>query len=345
MIMSVRSSFSEWEDPIPVIQYGLGPIGCGVARLAARRSNLRLIAAVDIDPNKIGRDVGEVIGLERPLGLPVAASLQEALKIGEARVAFHTTGSRLPRVAGQLKELMQAGLAVVSTCEELAFPYVRNPEIAADLDRVAEASGVAILGTGVNPGFVMDTLALVMTSPCQEVKRITIVRNQDASPRREPLQRKVGAGLTVAEFEKKVQDGSVRHMGLPESLDMVAAGLGWKLDRSEDWIGPIIANRTIRTQYLEVHPGQVAGVHQIGRGYIGDRLVITLELKMAVGVDDPHDGIEIEGTPNVSMRIAGGLHGDLATAAMVVNAASRILTVSPGLHTMLTMPILPSVGV
>lgn len=320
-----------------VIGYGLGPIGIGILRLAMTRSALRVVGAVDLDPAKIGHDLGAICGGETH-DVAVVGDLAEALA-AQPQVALHATGSALERVAPQLHALIEAGLHVISTCEELSYPWVANPQIAADLDAAARRRGVVVLGTGVNPGYAMDALPLVLTAPCTIVRSVRVLRVVDAARRRGPLQRKVGAGLTPDAFAARVTDGSVRHVGLPESLQMLAGALGWNLDSHSDTIQPMIADRAIVTEYVQVAPGQVAGVHQIARGFVAGREVLTLELRMYVGAHDPQDTIIIDGDPAVHTTIHGGLHGDLATAAMVVNAVNSLSHARPGLATMDTLPL------
>src|SRR5215212_5994634 len=210
-------------QPITVAQYGIGPIGAEIARLLLSKPWIKVVAAVDIDPDKTGKDLGEVVGLGRTVGVNVTPELSV-----RADVVCHSTGSRLGQVADQLKDLLGRGSHVVSTCEELSFPL--DAKIREDLQQVARANNVGLLGTGVNPGFVMDKLPLTITSVCQEVKSVEIIRIQNASTRREPLQRKVGAGMTTDEFRAAVAAGRIKHMGLKESLLLVGNGLGVEFD-------------------------------------------------------------------------------------------------------------------
>ena len=317
---------------ISVAQYGIGPIGAEIARLLLTKPWVRLAAAVDIDPAKIGRDVGEVIGLDREVGVRVTPELP-----GGIDVVCHSTGSRLRDVAGQLESLLGRGAHVVSTCEELSFPL--DDSLRDHLHDLARSRGVTLLGTGVNPGFVMDKLPLTITSVCQEVKSVEIIRIQNASNRREPLQRKVGAGMTKDEFNAAVDDGKIKHMGLRESLIMVGAGLGVEFDEvTDEQIEPVLAEREVTTQYLTVSAGDVAGVHQTIEGH--GRINVRLELRMYVGAEDvAADHVIVKGVPDVEMMIRNGVHGDRATAAMVVNAIPRVLEARPGLLTMDDIPI------
>jgi len=313
--------------PISVAQYGIGPIGAEIARLLLTKPWVKLVAAVDIDPDKIGKDLGTVIGLGRETGVIVTSDLQV-----KPDVVCHSTGSRLRDVAGQLESLLERGCHVVSTCEELSFPLDR--EIREKLQLIARKANVAILGTGVNPGFVMDKLPLTLTSVCQDVKSVEIIRIQNASTRREPLQRKVGAGMTVEEFRAAVDAGKIKHMGLRESLMLVGNGLGVEFDSvSDERIEPIVADREVTTQYLKVAPGQVAGVHQTIRGK--GRIDVSLELRMYVGAEAvAADRVIVRGVPDVEMTIKDGVHGDRATAAMVVNSIPRIAQARAGVLNM-----------
>ncbi|HUJ15285.1 MAG TPA: dihydrodipicolinate reductase [Thermoanaerobaculia bacterium] len=319
-------------QPVAVAQYGIGPIGAEIARLLLTKPWVKLVAAVDIDPNKIGKDVGEIIGLDRKAGVKVTPDLQ-----GKPEVVCHSTGSRLREVSGQLKELLEHGCHVVSTCEELSFPLDQG--VRADLQQTARSHNVTLLGTGVNPGFVMDKLPLTLTSVCQRIDSIEIIRIQNASTRREPLQRKVGAGMSTAEFRAAVHAGKIKHMGLRESLMLVGNGLGIEFEKvSDEKIEPIVAEREVVTQYLKVAPGQVAGVHQTidGKGKIN----VRLELRMYVGAEDvAADKVIVHGVPDLDMTVKGGIHGDRATAAMVVNAIPRVISARPGVLTMDDIPI------
>ncbi len=320
-----------------VVQFGCGPIGCRIARLAATRPHLRLVAGIDIDPALHGRDVGEVSG-GAPLGAAIVGSWERLPDDAAPALAIHTTGSSLQAVAPQLHALLREGVDVVSTCEELAFPADANAEVAAELHDQAVKAGVTLLGTGINPGYVMDAWPLYMTVPCQEVRAIRATRVQDASDRRGPFQRKIGAGLDESEFRRRADAGEIRHVGLTESAHMIAAGMGWSLDELTETIEPIMAPRALQTEHVSVAAGQVAGVRQEGVGIAGGRQVVTLEFRAAVGLDESYDAVSIDGVPPVEARIDGGVHGDLGTAAVVVNAIPRVAAAAPGLTTMKDLP-------
>ncbi len=317
---------------IRIVQYGVGPIGASIARLMRQKSAIEIVGAIDSDPAKAGRDLGEVAGAaDAPWGIRVSANA--AVLAGQVDAVMHCTSSYLKDVMPQLLECLEAGCCVVSTCEELAYPFRKHPELAAKLDAAAKEEGVALAGVGVNPGFVLDKLALTLAAVAQRVDSVRAVRGVDASKRRLPLQKKIGAGLTTEEFREKVAAGIIKHHGLPESVAMVADALGLAVDSITETIEPMIAAERVKTEFLEVEAGQVAGVHQIARGESGVGETIFMELKMYVGAKDPADTITLVGEPNISLTIPGGTHGDIATAAVAVNAIPEILAASAGLRT------------
>jgi len=324
---------------VKVVQYGCGPVGCGVVRYACQRADIKIVGAIDIDKSLVGRDLGEVAGVSNKLGVSISDDANAVLSQTKPDAAFLTTSS-YPKIAyPQIEKCVKAGANVVSTCEELAYPYRKDPKIAAQIDRIARASKVTVLSTGVNPGFLMDTWPLFMTGVCQQVKRIRAVRVQNASPRRGPFQRKIGAGCTLEEFQKLVAEGTLKHVGLPESIAMLADGLGWELDDITESIEPIVARKQVKTDFVTVEPGQAAGVRQVGKGIRSGEDLVILEFAASVGGSESYDAVYISGTPDMEVVIKGGTHGDMATAAVVVNSVHRVIEAAPGLVTMKDLPV------
>lgn len=324
---------------IRVIQYGVGPIGAGLLRLMREKKAIEIIGGIDSDPAKAGRDLGEVAGApDAPWGVPVVADADEMLS-KSADLVVHATSSSLPAVTDQLLACLAAEACVISTCEELAYPFRKHPAISANLDSEAKTWGVALVGTGVNPGFVMDKLVLTLSTAAQRIESARVTRIVDAGKRRLPLQQKVGAGLSLEEFREKVAAGVIKHHGLPESIAMVSDALGLGVDEITETIEAKVAAANVRTEFLEVPAGTAAGVHQIARGLANGREKIYMELQMYVGAPDPRDTIELRGEPSLSLTIPGGTHGDSATAAVVVNTIPAILDAPAGLRTMRDLPV------
>ena len=324
---------------IRAVQYGVGPIGAAIVRLMREKESIEIIGAIDSDPSKAGRDLGDVVGgTEAPWGVQISDDA-EAMLAKSPDVIIHSTSSYLPDVMDQLLACLAAECCVVSTCEELSYPFRKHPELSFKLDEEAKAWGVALIGTGINPGFVMDKLLITLSAASQTIESARAVRIVDASKRRLPLQKKVGAGMTELEFRAQVTAGIIKHHGLPESVAMVSDALGLGVDDISETIEPVIAREAVKTPFLEVAPGQVAGVHQIARGYAGSKEKIFMELQMFVGATDPGDTVEITGNPNLKLTILGGTHGDIATASVVVNCIPTILAASAGLRTSRDLPM------
>jgi len=252
---------------------------------------------------------------------------------------MHTTSSSLPKVMDQLMACLTVGSCVVSTCEELSYPYRTYPELAAALDQEAKDAGVALVGTGINPGFVMDKLVVTLAAVSQRIEHARALRIVDASKRRLPLQKKIGAGMSLEEFKAKMKEGVIKHVGLPESVAMVADSLGLRVDEITETIEPKVSTERVATEFLTVEAGQVAGVRQIARGLFEDQERIYMELQMYVGAEDPADTVELKGHPNIRLVIPGGSHGDIATASVAVNSIPAILEAPSGLRTSRDLPI------
>ena len=324
---------------IRAIQYGVGPIGASIARLMRDKKAIEIVGAIDTDPAKAGKDLGEVVGAaDAPWGVNISADAKEMLEQA-ADVVIHSTSSSLPKVMDQLLACLEAESCIVSTCEELSYPYRTYPELSAKLDAAAKDWGVALVGTGVNPGFVMDKLVVTLGAVSQRIEHARAVRIVDAGKRRLPLQKKIGAGMTVEEFRAQVAAGVIKHVGLPESVAMVADSLNLPVTEITETIEPVVARERVQTEYLTVEAGQAAGVHQIARGTNGGKELVYLELQMYVGAANPSDTVELQGHPNISLVIPGGSHGDLATASVVVNSIPVILDAPAGLRTSRDLPI------
>ncbi len=315
-------------QPLPVILFGLGAIGRAVGRAALARHDLRVVGAVDRDPALAGRGLQEVCGVPSPV--KVVPELA-AVRRGRRRpVVIHATGSHLPGVLPQLRAAVAAGCSVISSCEELVWPWLSHAAAARRLDRAARAAGVAILGTGINPGFLLDLLPVVLSGVSRDVTHVLGVRVVDAATRRLPLQRKVGAGLTVSGFRSRVRAGTLGHVGLPESAALIAAGLGWEGITLLNRVTPVTGGSRSKGK-----GGPVRGLHQVVTARVGRREVIRLDLTMALGAKNPHDRIVVRGTPPVAVRVEGGIAGDEATASSLINGAFTVSRAEPGLRSAL----------
>lgn len=324
---------------IKVAQFGLGPIGIETLKLAAAKPWADVVGGIDIDPAKVGQDLGELTQTVRLRGRRVFASLPELLAHAKPDVIFHTAVSKVKDAVPQLEPMARAGISVVSSCEELLLPQLREPALAAQLDAVCKAHGARIVGTGVNPGFVMDVLPVCMTGVCREVRAVHVQRVVNAATRRGPLQRKIGSGWAPEEFERRFQAGTAGHAGLKESLALIAHCLGWNITDLVETGKAVVADHDIRTPHVEVKQGQCCGIHQYAEAKRDGKVCLTLDIKMYLDAPNPHDACQIDGEPPLNLLIQGGVAGDAATAASVVNAAPRVLKAPPGLLLMTDLAV------
>ena len=315
---------------IRVLLYGLGPIGIMVGRQLATRDGFRIVGAVDIDPAKVGRDVAEIAELPRPLHVKVSPDARKTIKQSKPDIVVLCTSSSVRAVMPQMQEVLRARVPIVTTTEELSYPVRRNASLARKIDALAKKAKVAVLSTGVNPGFVMDALPIMLTVACERIDSVKVKRIQDARTRRLPFQQKIGTGLSREQFQREMERGSIRHVGLAESISMIADALGWQLDRITDEVKPKIADATVASEFLAVDPGYVSGIIQDGVGYRHGTPVITMHMEAYLGAPESYDEVRIEGVPRLSLKIPGGVPGDIATASIVVNSIPKVLSAPPG---------------
>ncbi len=318
---------------LKVLSFGLGPIGTSIAKLAlTRKEQLEIIGAVDANPAFEGKDLSELTGNASPTGVKVTKSAGDLYD--KADVVLHATSSFLSVAEPQLMAFCETGVDVVSTNEELAYPWFTHKDSASRLDEAARKNGVTLLGTGVNPGFVLDALAITLSGVCASVSEVRATRILDATKRRLPFQKKVGIGLSTKEFEENVRTGKFGHIGLPESIAMVCDSLGSPVEKIDQDISAKIAESTVKTEHFgSVDKGKVIGLVQDGRGYSKGRMVARYHIEMYAGAESPKDEIELVGNPTIKLQIPSGTPGDIATAAIIVNSIPRVVEATPGLKT------------
>jgi 4-hydroxy-tetrahydrodipicolinate reductase len=318
-------------NKIKVAQFGLGPIGIETVKLAATKPWVEIVGGIDIDPAKIGKSLADICGVPALAQARVYRSLDDLLAVSKPDVIFQTSVSKIKAALEQVEPMVRAGISVVSSCEELLYPALREPELAKQFDQLCKRHNARVLGTGVNPGFVMDVIPVCFTGVCRNVKAIHVQRVVNAATRRGPLQKKIGSGLAPAAFEKLFAEGKAGHAGLKDSAALIAHCLGWKISELTETCHAMVADHDIKTPHVEVKKGQCCGLHQRGEMKVGGKLVLTLDLKMYLDAPNPHDACQIEGEPSLKIMVDGGVAGDSATVASVVNAAPRILKAAPGL--------------
>ncbi|MBX5321245.1 MAG: hypothetical protein QHH12_05780 [Candidatus Bathyarchaeota archaeon] len=326
---------------VKAVLYGVGAVGSLIAKSLLEKEGLKIVGAVDVAKDKVGKDLGEVLGLKGKLGITISNDVDKLFSATKADIAIHATSSYLRDTYHQIASLIKHGVNVISTCEELSYPYHSEPKLAKELDALAKKHDVTVLGTGINPGFLMDTLVITLTAVCQKIEKIEAVRVMNAATRRLPFQKKIGAGLTVEEFKQKIESGQISgHVGLEQSIAMTADALAWKLEKIRaEPVEPVIAKEPVESEAIKVEAGKVAGLRQIARGFMNKKEVIVLDFQAYIGAKEEYDAITITGVPTIRQKIQPCVHGDMGTVAMVVNSIPKVLNAPAGLLTMKDLPV------
>jgi len=331
---------------VRVVLYGVGVIGSMVAKFLLEKEGIEIVGAIDVAKDKVGKDLGAVIGVNKHLGVTISDDTDYVLSKTKPDIAIHTTTSFMEKVYPQIAQIVKHGVNVVSTCEELSYPYLSAPDLAKKLDALAKKHDATVLGTGINPGFLMDTLVIALTAPCQKINRIEVVRVMNAATRRVPFQKKIGAGLTIEEFKEKIDKKIISgHVGLEQSIAMIADALAWKLDKIHvEPVESVVAKKPVKSEAISVEKGRAAGLKQCAYGVRNGKKAILLEFQAYIGAEEEFDAVTIEGSPTIKQKISPCVHGDLGTIAMIYNSIPKVLNAEAGLKTMKDLPV-PSAAV
>jgi len=328
-------------DEVKVVLYGVGAVGSLIAKSILEKKGVKIVGAIDVAKEKVDKDLGKVLGLNRKIGIKVSSDVDAVLSKTKPDIAIHATSSYLKDTYPQIASIVKHGVNVISTCEELSYPHYSEPKIAKELDKLAKKHDVTVLGTGINPGFLMDTLVITLTAACQKIEKIEVVRVMDAAKRRLPFQKKIGAGLTVEDFKQKIERGEITgHVGLEQSIAMIADALAWKLDKIKtEPVEPVIAKEPVKSDFIRVEAGKVAGLKQMARGFMENKEVIVLDFQAYIGAKEEYDAITITGVPTIKQKIQPCVHGDIGTVAIIINCIPKVLKAPAGLLTMKDLPV------
>ena len=326
---------------VRVVSYGIGVIGKRLATHLLTKEGIEIVGAIDINPTIVGKDLGEVLGL-RKIGVIISNNVDKVLKETKPDIVCHTTMSYLRQTYDQFEGIIKNGVNIVSTCEELGYPYVEkeSTELAKKLDALAKEKGVTLLGTGINPGFLMDTLPIFLSGPCEDVEEIYITRQMDAATRRIPFQKKIGAGMTVEEYRDAIDNKKITgHVGLEQSMQMIADTLGWELNEIKvDQPEPVTFDHEVKSEAITVQAGYAAGGKQMAYGISKGKTLITMDFRAYIGADEEFDSVSIKGVPPINNKISPCVHGDHGTIAMTTNMIPHVINAEPGLKTMAELP-------
>lgn len=331
------------EGTIRVVVLGTGQMGSGIIKLLLEKQGIEIAGVYGRRADRVGSDVGEVVGLGREIGVKLTNNLAELLEETRPHIAIQATCSKVVQAVDEIKTILNHGANIVSIAEEISYPAYEAPQLADEINKLALEKGVTVVGTGINPGFVLDLLVITLTGVCYSVESITAKRINDLSPYGPSVLTTQGVGITPEAFRKGVKDGSVvGHFGFPESISMIAKALGWKIDRIEQNREPIISNVKRETPFVTIEPGHTAGCTHTATAYMDGRPVINLVHPQQV---HPHledvqtgDYIEIKGEPDVRFSGSPEIPGGIGTIALAVNMIPQAIKGAPGLKSMMELP-------
>jgi len=333
-------------ENVKVVIWGFGAMGSGMARMLIKKKGVDIVGVCDRHADRVNKSIYDVLGVERGdrPEVIIKENVEEVITEKCADVALLATDSFTKNAFPRLKYVLEKKINVISTAEEMAYPQAQNPDLASELDKIARENGVSILGTGINPGLIMDLLVVVLTGCMTDVEHIEAKRVNSLSPFGHAVMEEQGVGITVEEFEKGVKDGTLAgHVGFTESIGMISDAIGWKLDKLEQQMAPIITNVDRKSKYGFAAAGNVAGVSMTGQGFVDGEVKIDMihpqQIEPEMVGTHTGDYITIKGTPEVNMSIKPEVEGGLGTIAMCVNMIPQVINAEPGLKTMIDLPV------
>ncbi len=334
-------------ENLRVLLWGFGAMGSGMAKMLLKKRGVAISAVCDKHPDREGKSIYALLDVDRGNHpeLIVESDIGSLVSDGCADVALLATDSFTTEAFDKIAFLLEHKLNVISTAEEMAFPRSSEPELAEKLDRIAKEHGATVLGTGINPGLIMDLLVITLTGACIDVERIEAERVNSLSPFGPAVMEEQGVGLTEEQFADGVRSKTLAgHVGFNESVGMITEALGWKLSEPvRQSMEPIVSRVHRRTPYAEVQPGEVAGCTMKGAGFVDGeekiKMIHPQQIEPQLEGTDTGDYIRIKGTPDINMTIKPEVPGGVGTIAMCVNMIPHVINASAGLKTMIDLPV------
>lgn len=335
------------KDNVKIAIWGFGAMGGGMAEVLLRKKGVEIVGVCDIHPQRAGKSMFEVLGIPRGdrKDVIIQSDILKVISKKSADLVLLATDSFTAKSFDKMKLIAEMGINIITTAEEMAYPKAKEPKLAAELDRIAKANGVSILGTGINPGLMMDLLVVLMTGACTDVEFVRAERVNSLSPFGPAVMEEQGVGITPEQFRKQAAEGHLAgHVGFNESVNMICDAIGWKLDKPvEQTMEPIVSKVQRKTKYAEVKPGNVAGCTMKGFGYVNNKLAVEMihpqQIEPELEGTNTGDYVIIKGTPNVNLSNKPEVPGGIGTIAMCINMIPQVINAKPGLHTMLDLPV------
>jgi 4-hydroxy-tetrahydrodipicolinate reductase len=335
------------KENVKIAIWGFGAMGGGMAEVLLRKKGVDVVGVCDIHPDRVGKSMFEVLGMARGdrQDVIIKSDINQVISKKSADVVLLCTDSFTAKTFDKIKLIVELGINVVSSAEEMSYPKAKEPKLAEEIDRLAKANGVSVLGTGINPGLMMDLLAILMTGACTDVEFVRCERVNSLSPFGPAVMEEQGVGISLDKFNKLSAEGHLAgHVGFNESIAMICDAIGWKLDKAvEQTMAPIVSNVYRKSKYAEVQPGDVAGCTMKGFGHVGGKLAVEMlhpqQIEPELEGTNTGDYVVIKGTPNVNLSNKPEIPGGIGTIAMCINMIPHVINARPGLHTMIDLPV------
>lgn len=333
-------------ENVKVAIWGFGAMGSGIAKVLLGKKGVDIVGVCDIHPARIGKSIYDILGVDQAgrEDVFINPQIEKVVHAGNCDICVIATDSFTKKAFPKIKYVVEQKVNVISTAEEMSYPKAQEPELTEEMNRLAKENGVSILGTGINPGLMMDLLAICLSGCMTDVESVTCRRVNSLSPFGPAVMEEQGVGLAVDVFNKGVEDGTLAgHVGFAESVGMIAEALGWKVDKFEQQMSPIVTSVDRKSPYGFAKAGDVAGVNMTGQGYVDGKVKIDMYHPQQIEpeMEGTHTGdyIELKGTPEVNMSIRPEVDGGIGTIAMIVNMIPHVINARPGLKTMLDLPV------
>jgi len=333
-------------ENVKVALWGFGAMGSGIAKTLLEKKGVDISGVCDTHPDRVGKSVFEALGIDGGgrAAVRISADIAEVVVKGECDVCVIATDSFVKKVFDKVKFVLERGVNVITIAEEMSYPKAQFPELTRQMDEIAKANGVSVLGTGINPGLAMDLLAICLSGAMTRVDKVLCRRVNSLSPFGKTVMEEQGVGISLAEFEKGMSGGTLAgHVGFAESIYMISDALGLGVDRFEQQMAPIVTNVDRVAPYGSAKAGSVAGINMTGQGFRGAEKLVEMEHPQQIGPETEGaftgDYIVLSGEPAVSMEIKPEISGGLGTIAMAVNCIPHVINARAGLRTMVDIPV------
>ncbi len=331
-------------ETIKIVIWGFGAMGAGMANMLSQKEGVDIVGVCDLHPERVGKSVGHIIGNRKWTNIFIEKDIESVLTGKSIDLCLLATDSFTKGAFEKLKLILEKGINVITTAEEMAYPKAQEPELTKELHRIAKENGVTVLGTGINPGMIMDLLVVCLTGCMERVDHIEAKRVNSLSPFGETVMEEQGVGITEDEFKNRVAEGKLAgHVGFKESVNMIADAIGWKVDRFDQQMKPILTSIDRKSLYGFAGAGNLAGINMTGQGYVNNEVKIDMihPQQIEPEMEGTHTGdyITLKGSPQVNMAITPEVDGGIGTIAMCVNMIPHVINAKPGLKTMIDLPV------